>query len=70
MGVIDKDSEIKGHIDEDNLRITYFGRTAYIFAKNTTKESPADRDKRLAKERKNPSSKTCRKKKKRTRRKS
>lgn len=52
LGVIDKDSEIKGHIDEDNLRITYFGRTAYIVAKNTTKESPADRDKRLAKERK------------------
>lgn len=64
LGVIDKDSEIKGHIDEDNLRITYFGRTAYIVAKNTTKESPADRDKRLAKERKIQAQKLAEKRKK------
>lgn len=64
LGVIDKDSEIKGHIDEDNLRITYFGRTAYILAKNTTKESPADRDKRLAKERKIQAQKLAEKRKK------
>ena len=64
LGVIDKDSEIKGHIDEDNLRITYFGRTAYIVAKNTTKESPEDRDKRLAKERKIQAQKLAEKRKK------
>lgn len=64
LGVIDKDSEIKGHIDEDNLRITYFGRTAYIAAKNTTKESPEDRDKRLAKERKIQAQKLAEKRKK------
>ena len=64
LGVIDKDSEIIGHIDEDNLRITYFGRTAYIVAKNTTKESPADRDKRLAKERKIQAQKLAEKRKK------
>ncbi|MFQ8775725.1 MAG: 3D domain-containing protein [Finegoldia magna] len=64
LGVIDKDSEIKGHIDEDNLRITYFGRTAYIVTKNTTKESPADRDKRLAKERKIQAQKLAEKRKK------
>lgn len=64
LGAIDKDSEIKGHIDEDNLRITYFGRTAYITAKNTTKESPKDRDKRLAKERKIQAQKLAEKRKK------
>ena len=64
LGVIDKDSEIKGHIDEDNLRITYFGRTAYIVTKNTTKESPEDRDKRLAKERKIQAQKLAEKRKK------
>ena len=64
LGVIDKDSEIKGHIDEDNLRITYFGRTAYIEAKKTTKESPKDRDKRLAKERKIQAQKLAEKRKK------
>ena len=64
LGVIDKDSEIKGHIDEDNLRITYFGRTAYIKAKKTTKESPKDRDKRLAKERKIQAQKLAEKRKK------
>ena len=64
MGLIDKDSEIKGHIDEDNLRITYFGRTAYIKAKNTTKESPKDRDARLAKERKIQAQKLAEKRKK------
>ena len=64
LGVIDKDSEIKGHIDEDNLRITYFGRTAYIQAKNTTKESPKDRDARLAKERKIQAQKLAEKRKK------
>lgn len=64
LGLIDKDSEIKGHIDEDNLRITYFGRTAYIQAKNTTKESPKDRDARLAKERKIQAQKLAEKRKK------
>ena len=64
LGLIDKDSEIKGHIDEDNLRITYFGRTAYIKAKNTTKESPKDRDARLAKERKIQAQKLAEKRKK------
>lgn len=64
LGLIDKDSEIKGHIDEDNLRITYFGRTAYIQAKNTTKESPKDRDARLAKERKIQAQKLLEKRKK------
>lgn len=64
LGLIDKDSEIKGHIDEDNLRITYFGRTAYIQAKNTTKESPKDRDIRLAKERKIQAQKLAEKRKK------
>lgn len=64
LGVIDKDSEIKGHIEEDNLRITYFGRTAYIQAKNTTKESPKDRDARLAKERKIQAQKLLEKRKK------
>lgn len=64
LGLIDKDSEIKGHIDEDNLRITYFGRTAYIKAKNTTKESPKDRDIRLAKERKIQAQKLAEKRKK------
>lgn len=64
LGLIDKDSEIKGHIDGDNLRITYFGRTAYIEAKNTTKESPKDRDIRLAKERKIQAQKLLEKRKK------
>lgn len=64
LGLIDKDSEIKGHIDGDNLRITYFGRTAYIRAKNTTKESPKDRDIRLAKERKIQAQKLLEKRKK------
>lgn len=64
LGLIDKDSEIKGHIDGDNLRITYFGRTAYIQAKNTTKESPKDRDIRLAKERKIQAQKLLEKRKK------
>lgn len=64
LGLIDKDSEIKGHIEEDNLRITYFGRTAYIEAKNTTKESPKDRDIRLAKERKIQAQKLLEKRKK------
>ena len=64
LGLIDKDSEIKGHIDGDNLRITYFGRTAYIQAKNTTKESPKDRDARLAKERKIQAQKLAEKRKK------
>ncbi|MDU7165803.1 3D domain-containing protein, partial [Finegoldia magna] len=64
LGLIDKDSEIKGHIDGDNLRITYFGRTAYIEAKNTTKESPKDRDIRLAKERKIQAQKLAEKRKK------
>ena len=64
LGLIDKDSEIKGHIEEDNLRITYFGRTAYIQAKNTTKESPKDRDARLAKERKIQAQKLAEKRKK------
>ena len=64
LGLIDKDSEIKGHIDEDNLRITYFGRTAYIKAKNTTKESPKERDARLAKERKIQAQKLAEKRKK------
>lgn len=64
LGLIDKDSEIKGHIDEDNLRITYFGRTAYIQAKNTTKESPKDRDARLVKERKIQAQKLAEKRKK------
>ena len=64
LGLIDKDSEIKGHIEEDNLRITYFGRTAYIKAKNTTKESPKDRDIRLAKERKIQAQKLLEKRKK------
>ncbi|MGR7915477.1 3D domain-containing protein [Finegoldia sp. P1-F-LS] len=64
LGLIDKDSEIKGHIEEDNLRITYFGRTAYIQAKNTTKESPKDRDIRLAKERKIQAQKLLEKRKK------
>ena len=64
LGSIDKDSEIKGHIDGDNLRITYFGRTAYIRAKNTTKESPKDRDIRLAKERKIQAQKLLEKRKK------
>lgn len=64
LGLIDKDSEIKGHIDGDDLRITYFGRTAYIQAKNTTKESPKDRDARLAKERKIQAQKLAEKRKK------
>ena len=64
LGLIDKDSEIKGHIEEDNLRITYFGRTAFIQAKNTTKESPKDRDARLAKERKIQAQKLLEKRKK------
>lgn len=64
LGSIDKDSEIKGHIDGDDLRITYFGRTAYIEAKNTTKESPKDRDIRLAKERKIQAQKLLEKRKK------
>lgn len=64
LGLIDKDSEIKGHIEEDNLRITYFGRTAFIQAKNTTKESPKDRDIRLAKERKIQAQKLLEKRKK------
>ena len=64
LGLIDKDSEIKGHIDGDNLRITYFGRTAYIQAKNTTKESPKDRDARLAKERKIQAQKLAEKRRK------
>lgn len=64
LGLIDKDSEIKGHIEEDNLRITYFGRTAFIQAKNTTKESPKDRDARLAKERKIQAQKLAEKRKK------
>lgn len=64
LGLIDKDSEIKGHIDGDDLRITYFGRTAYIEAKNTTKESPKDRDIRLAKERKIQAQKLLEKRKK------
>lgn len=64
LGSIDKDSEIKGHIDGDDLRITYFGRTAYIQAKNTTKESPKDRDARLAKERKIQAQKLAEKRKK------
>ena len=64
LGLIDKDSEIKGHIDGDNLRITYFGRTAYIQAKNTTKESPKDRDIRLAKERKIQAQKLAEKRRK------
>ncbi|EFK94582.1 3D domain protein [Finegoldia magna ACS-171-V-Col3] len=64
LGLIDRDSEIKGHIDGDNLRITYFGRTAYIEAKNTTKESPKDRDIRLAKERKIQAQKLLEKRKK------
>lgn len=64
LGLIDKDSEIKGHIDGDDLRITYFGRTAYIQAKNTTKESPKDRDARLAKERKIQAQKLLEKRKK------
>ncbi|WP_304151775.1 3D domain-containing protein [Finegoldia magna] len=64
LGLIDKDSEIKGHIDGDYLRITYFGRTAYIQAKNTTKESPKDRDIRLAKERKIQAQKLLEKRKK------
>ena len=64
LGLIDKDSEIKGHIDGDNLRITYFGRTAYIQAKNTTKESPKDRDIRLEKERKIQAQKLLEKRKK------
>ena len=64
LGSIDKDSEIKGHIDGDNLRITYFGRTAFIQAKNTTKESPKDRDARLAKERKIQAQKLAEKRKK------
>lgn len=64
LGLIDKDSEIKGHIDGDNLRITYFGRTAFIQAKNTTKESPKDRDIRLAKERKIQAQKLLEKRKK------
>ena len=64
LGLIDKDSEIKGHIDGDDLRITYFGRTAYIQAKNTTKESPKDRDIRLAKERKIQAQKLLEKRKK------
>lgn len=64
LGSIDKDSEIKGHIDGDDLRITYFGRTAYIQAKNTTKESPKDRDARLAKERTIQAQKLAEKRKK------
>lgn len=64
LGLIDKDSEIKGHIDGDDLRITYFGRTAYIQAKNTTKESPKDRDARLAKERKIQAQKLAEKRRK------
>lgn len=64
LGLIDKDSEIKGHIEGDNLRITYFGRTAFIQAKNTTKESPKDRDIRLAKERKIQAQKLLEKRKK------
>lgn len=52
LGIIDKDEEIKGHSEKDFVRIIYFGRTAYIKADKTTKESPEKRDLRLARERK------------------
>ncbi|MDU5070096.1 3D domain-containing protein [Finegoldia magna] len=64
LGVIDKDSKIKSHIDEDSLRINYFGRIAYIAKDNTTKESPKDRDIRVAKERKIQAQKLAEKRKK------
>ncbi len=52
LGTLDKDIEIKGHLDGEYLRFNYFGRTAYTSLDNTTKESPESRDARLSRERK------------------